>query len=357
MKSVAKAVNSIIVPLLLVASCAFVALAEETSEFEEINPCYYETDVNMIIEIASAADIAAKRQTLIQYIWGGRGFPAEKVPAEVKENVKDERYAELFNANLRRIDKITIELDCKLESVVYHFIPKESEDKLMIYHQGHRGDFVLGIDAIRVFLEKGYSVMGISMPLLGMNNQPVVNLQRFGKFHVTRHEHLKLLKNPISFFVEPVAVAVNYAGKFGYDEVNMIGISGGGWTTTLCAAIDARIKHSYPVAGTLPIYLRSDSGRDWGDYEQTLPELYTIANYPELYIMGSFGPGRKQVQILNKYDSCCFAGIKYRTYEKVVKEVVRSLGKGKFETFLDETHKEHKISEEVLKAVFKHEGL
>jgi hypothetical protein len=357
MKSTAKATNSIIFSLLLVASSTFVALADETAEFEEIDPSYYETDVNMLIEVASAVDIAARRQALIRFIWGGRGFPAEKLPAEVKENIKDERYAELFNANLRQIDRMTVGMDYKLESIIFHFIPKRSNNKLMIYHQGHRGDFVLGIDTIRVFLEKGYSVMGVSMPLLGMNNKPVVNLERFGRFHVTKHEHLKLLKNPISFFVEPIAVAINYAAKSKYDQVNMIGISGGGWTTTLYAAIDTRIKHSYPVAGSLPIYLRSDSGRDWGDFEQTLPNLYSIANYPELYVMGSFGVGRRQVQILNKYDSCCFAGTKYRTYENTVKDIVAGLAKGKFEVFLDDTHKEHKISEQVLKVVFKYEGL
>ena len=140
-------------------------------------------------------------------------------------------------------------------------------------------------------------------------------------------------------------------------QVNMIGISGGGWTTTVCAAVDTRIKHSYPVAGTLPFYLRSDSQRDWGDYEQTLPDLYNIANYLELYVLGAFGKGRAQIQLLNKYDSCCFAGIKYRTYEHTMKEMMRSLGRGKFEIFLDDSHKDHKISDESLQVVFRNEGL
>jgi hypothetical protein len=356
MKSVHRISSAVFVPLALIMSLPFMAPADEDSQFEQIDPSYYETDVNSLINFGGGGDIAAKRQALIRYIWGGKGFPAQKLPAEVREDIKDERYAELFSASLRQIDRITVNMDCGLESVIYHFIPKTPINKLIIYHQGHRGDFTLGIDTIRAFIDKGCAVMGISMPLLGMNNQPVVNLERFGKFHVTKHEHLKLLANPISFFVEPIAVAINYAGKFKYDRISMIGISGGGWTTTLYAAIDPRIKHSYPVAGSLPIYLRSDSRRDWGDYEQTLPELYRIANYLELYVMGSYGAGRRQVQILNKYDSCCFAGIKYRTYEKVVKDIV-SGHKGNFEVFLDDTHKEHKISDKALEVVFVHEGL
>ena len=346
----------LILVILIMGFCVFAA-SEEGSEFERIDEVYRETDVNSLIGIESAGDIAAKRKELVGFIWGGSGFPSEKLPGKVEKNISDDRYAELFKGSLGQIDKITVDMDYGLKSVIYHFHPKKSNNKLVVYHQGHRGDFILGINTIKAFLEKGYAVIGVSMPLLGMNNQPVVHLERFGRFHVTKHEHLKLLENPISFFVEPIAVALNYAKSYKYDQTHMTGISGGGWTTTLYAAIDPRIQHSYPVAGSLPIYLRSDSGRDWGDYEQTLPDIYKIANYPELYIMGSFGEGRGQLQILNKYDSCCFAGIKYRTYENAVRQAVKRLGRGKFEIYLDDTHKEHKISEEVLKIVFKHEGL
>ncbi len=340
---------------ILVMGFCFGAVSEEGSEFERIDEVYRETDVNSLISIESAVDIARKRNELVRFIWGPRGFPSEKLPGKVEKKIDDDRYAELFKGSLGHIDKITVDMDYELESVIYHFHPKKSNKKLIVYHQGHRGDFIKGINTIKAFLEKGYAVMGVSMPLLGMNNQPVVTLERFGRFHVTKHAHLKLLENPISFFLEPIAVALNHTQSYKYKKIHMIGISGGGWTTTLYAAIDPRILHSYPVAGSFPLYLRSDSGRDWGDYEQTLPDLYKIANYPELYIMASFGKCRRQLQILNKYDSCCFAGIKYRTYENAVSQAVKRLGTGKFEIYLDDTHKEHKISDEVLQVVFKHE--
>jgi hypothetical protein len=68
--------------------------------------------------------------------------------------------------------------------------------------------------------------------------------------------------------------------------------------------------------------------------------------------MASCGDRRKQTQILNQYDSCCFAGIKSRTYEKVVKDAVADLGKGEFRVFLDQSHKDHKISEKALSVIF-----
>ena len=116
----------------------------------------------------------------------------------------------------------------------------------------------------------------------------------------------------------------NYAElNFRYRSVAMMGISGGGWLTTLYAALDPRVRASYPVAGTLPIFLRSKAARDWGDYEQNHPDLYRIANYPELYVLGSHGEGRRQIQILNRYDDCCFAGTRSRLYEEAVREGYR----------------------------------
>jgi hypothetical protein len=124
----------------------------------------------------------------------------------------------------------------------------------------------------------------------------------------------------------------------------MVGISGGGWTTTMSAAVDTRIKKSFPVAGSLPIYLRSDSRNDWGDYEQTESNFYNTVNYLELYILGAYGAGRKQLQLLNKYDSCCYEGIKWQTYKDTVRSRIFELGLGEYDLFMDDTHKQHQIS-------------
>ena len=114
------------------------------------------------------------------------------------------------------------------------------------------------------------------------------------------------------FFVEPITVFLNYAvEEYAYDLVAMVGLSGGGWTTTLYAALDPRIARSYPVAGTLPLYLESG-----GDYEQTHPGLYALANYPELYVLGTYEGERRQIQVLNRYDPCCFGGTEYVLYEE-----------------------------------------
>ena len=125
----------------------------------------------------------------------------------------------------------------------------------------------------------------MSMPLLGMNNNPIIDLDNFGKIKFTNHKQLHFLESstfsPIKFFIEPIGVSLNYLDEyFDFDSYYMLGISGGGWTTVLFSAIDDRISQSYSVAGTYPIFMRSDS-KNIGDYEQIIPELYRITNYLE----------------------------------------------------------------------------
>jgi hypothetical protein len=324
---------------------------EDKYKFEETNPVYTETDVKSLIEINNAADITAKRDQLILYIWGKDGFPGAKLPSEIQTGIKDDRYDHMYKMNLERIDKLVIDMDYNMQSVAYLFIPKKNKNKVIIYHQGHRGDFSNGLETIETLVANEYAVLAFAMPLKGMNNKPVVNIPRFGRLKLENHEHLKMLPFPFKYFMEPMAVGLNHVLLNGYTKSYMIGISGGGWTTTLYAAIDTRIIKSFPVAGSFPIYLRSEAKRDWGDYEQTEPHLYRIANYPELYIMGAFGKGRKQYQLLNKYDACCFAGPKYQLYVGPVKAKMKKLGQGEFDVFSDDSHKEHKISKPVMDIV------
>jgi len=324
-----------------------------TSILDEIS----DSDISELIEIQDNNDIKLKKLNLVSYIWKTSTLPSS-LPDNVEKNFSDLRFENMENLN--RIEKIEVSMNyltCKdicverkfsLNSNPYLFLPEKSNSKLIIYHQGHAGSFVLGKDAISHFLNKGYSVLAFSMPLVGENNQPIIDLGRFGKINLTHHDDFELIEtsnsqSPIKFFVEPVIVALNYVDKnYNFESYYMVGISGGGWTTTLVTALDDRISKSYSVAGSLPFFLRNDV-QDLGDYEQRVVPLYKIANYLELYTMASFGEDRKHVQIFNKFDPCCFAGesalIYYDSVDLKLSELV-----GTFEIWIDDTHKEHKIS-------------
>ena len=310
-------------------------------------------DVKSLISIKSESDIFNLKNNLIDFIWKDKRFPYSKLPDSVQSNILDSRYAELNN--LKRIDQIKILMEYEVDSVSYLFIPESSNGKLIIYHQGHGGDFYRGKETIQFFLEKDFSVLAFSMPLLGMNNQPIVDIPNIGTIKLTSHEHLKFLESsnfsPIKFFMEPLTLSLNYLDReYNFSTYSMVGISGGGWTATLYPAIDDRISQSYSIAGSLPIYLRS-TPQNYGDYEQWLPELYQIANYLDLYIMSSYGENRKFVQIFNKYDPCCFSGESHKSYENLIKEAISQLNQGYFEIYIDDTHKKHQISEYALEII------
>ena len=317
-----------------------------------------QADVGSLIKINSELDIDQKRNLLTEFFWNVGSFHRvtyNTQPPEVEYDISDSNYSDF--QNLKRIDRLTVEMEYGINSISYLFIPKQSNEKLILYHQGHGGDFILGKDTIQFFLDRNFTVVAMAMPLLGMNNQPIVEIDGLGEMKLTSHKKLRLLEannfNPMKLFLDPIQINLNFLDKeYNFKRYSMIGLSGGGWTTVVYSAIDERISDSFSVGGSIPFYLRVDS-RDMGDYEQTNIELYKNVNYLELYVLGAYGDGRQHVQIFNKNDPCCFSGDGNETYEFVIKDRISQLGKGDFQIFIDDSHKEHKISENVLGIILK----
>jgi hypothetical protein len=315
-----------------------------------------QVNVDSLIKIDSKSDIDQKRDFLTEFFWDVGSFQRikDKSPSpEVETDISDSNYKDF--QNLKRIDRLTVEMEYGINSISYLFIPEQSNEKLILYHQGHSGDFLLGKDTIQFFLDRNFTVIAFSMPLLGMNSQPVVEIDGLGEMKLISHNQLRLLEannfNPMKLFLDPIQINLNFLdNEYNFKQYSMIGLSGGGWTTVVYSAIDERISNSFSVGGSTPFYLRIDS-RDMGDYEQTNIELYQDVNYLELYILGAYGDGRKHIQIFNKNDSCCFSGNGYETYEFVIKDKMLQLGKGNFQILIDDTHNEHKISDHMLNLV------
>jgi hypothetical protein len=173
----------------------------------------------------------------------------------------------------------------------------------------------------------------------------------------------------MKWFLESTAVSLNYlksrsaADSFPtYRSFHMTGLSGGGWTTTVYAAIDPTIRVSVPVAGTIPLYLRARGSV--GDREQTDPAFYRLAGYPDLYLMGAHGPGRSQVQVLNRRDDCCFgeaqhdpqtAGVSYEDamheYAARVQAAAKEISDTTYRLEIDETAPAHTVSQHAIEDV------
>lgn len=282
---------------------------------------------------------------------GGEGFPANALPTRIETNIRHERVPA---HEAKSIDRLRIEMEHGIDSITYLYYPNSPSGKLVIYQQGHASDSVHDVEVVRFFLRRGHHVLSLHMPLQHDNRRPIIFMERFGWLRLRKHDQFRFLEtdelNPIKFFLEPVALSLNYAiQNHKFSTIAIVGISGGGWTASVYAAIDDRVTQSYPVAGTAPMYMRFGIAEsNWGDYEQTHPKLHAIATELEMYVLASHGKSRQQIQVFNKYDPCCFSGISFRTYEGAVEKKVKLLGAGKFGVWLDDTHYEHKISKVIL---------
>ena len=342
----------------------------------EDNQFIIQADLDSLIKIDDELDIIQKRNNLIEFFWNGgwnleyqkmylhdsvtlsslHSLQYSKELPEVQHDIPDYNNFQ----NLKRIDKLTVEMEYEVNSISYLFIPEQSNQKLILYHHGHDEDFLLGKNTIQFFLDKNFTVLAMTMPLVGMNNQPIVEIDGLGEMKLISHNQFGLLKeknfNPMKFFVHPIQINLNFLEKeHGFKRYSIIGLSGGGWTAVVYSAIEDRISDSFSVAGSIPFYLRV-SERDIGDYEQTNIDLYEITNYLELYVLSAYGYDRKHIQVFNKNDPCCYPGIGYESYEFFIKDKLLQLGKGNFQIFIDDTHTEHKISNTALEYIAKNIG-
>ena len=328
------------------------ALAPKLAEVLALPPPVLVDD--RAITVTSEATAKLKREQIISFIWGNAGFPRTRPAATERhapspiQNLK----------NLKSLETLTIQMDAGQQNTTHHFVPIKGNGQLMVLQHGHACTFDDAADpkgtgmahVIDTLLGAGYGVLAAYMPHL-----------RPGDCRTLPHADLFTLKlqsgHALKFFLEPVAISLNSL-RSRYKKVHMAGLSGGGWTTTLYAAIDPTIASSFPIAGSIPLYLRT--GASVGDQEQYLAPFYQIAGYGDLYVLGAWG--RRQVQILNRRDDCCFgerqhdaaiSGLAYepayRVYERAVQQALGS--HGEFHLEIDESAPRHMISPEAAKAI------
>ena len=332
-----------------------------------------ESDVGMFslpqtIAISTGSDIIKKRNSLIDLIWGNEGFPLNKKPIQVDENINEFRWLYYEGGNIspycKQINRYTIPMELGFVSYAYHFKPEYPIDEFFIIQQGHN-QYLFGDKqrfVVEELLSMGYDVIGLWMPCFGYNFSPILydtegELINFGYGSSQSHNSFTLLfesgimseGTPLKYFLEPVCVSINYIQEyFRPKHLYMLGLSGGGWTTDVYAAIDERIEMSFPVAGTSPSFLWNVNNGG-GDYEQEYPDLNHIANQMERYIMATSG-GRKQLLCFNKYDNCCFYGDNHELYRSEIQDYAGSIPKGYFDIFVDNCNV-HSISTESFKKI------
>lgn len=216
---------------------------------------------------------------------------------------------------------------------------------LMVHHGGHGVAFADGpypaspgvLQFIQRLAAANCDIVLISMPMDGDNDifrdgASVPHTNADGSYHSPHDDFFTVpsLQLPVGMglriFLEPVIGAIDYAlAQRSYTLTAMSGLSGGGWTTTVVAALDPRIQRSYAVAGSTPILQRTN---DVGDIEQQLPAIYPGIDYHDLYLMAVADPGRRAMVLHNDNDSCCFQGERVRLYAPELEDYAAQNGFG-----------------------------
>ena len=314
------------------------------------------------ITLSSPADVDSRRAQLIRFIWGPGGFPTD-----VSELMPEGPSPIAGLENLARVEHLQTPMaGSPVGTVVvssYHFIPVHSRNRLVVVHYGHTCSVNFNAEGdglkptIKALLMDGYGVLASLMPFSEGQCQYKHDML-FGSLQDESNR-------PWHYFFEPLAKSLNYIARQypAYRDFSMVGLSGGGWATTLYAAIDPRIRTSFPVAGSIPLYMYSANYQT--DAEQSRADLYSQAGYPDLYLLGSVGRGRRQIQVLNHSDRCCFGARQHvrhlphvssdfdsavRGYETRVQSALTKLGTGSFRVVIFDIDG-HLIPEDVLRNV------
>lgn len=375
-----RSARSTIVLALLAVGCS--ALTPQSS-LAQTFPSLEGFDPSGLVRFSNLEQAETRRKKLVQYIWPA-GLPISTLPERQASSrqVYDEDLAGIDAQATSSVERLIATVEpYGFHSTMYLLHPtvqNANGRRLLIVHSGHRRDGPLdaGIETtVNHFLKSGFRLLVVDMPLVGWNRDARIRVAQADKSididargtrgHNEIFARLAAAKvrdgEAFRLFLEPIVQGVNHFRRRNAEngEVSMIGLSGGGWATHMAAAVDKRIRFSFPVAGAYPLYARRLTRGSWGDAEQNHPPLYGerdddgdgvtetatgVASWLEIFALGGIGPNRLQVQILNLEDPCCFSTEIYKSYEPLVAKVVQACQQGGFQVKSDRTHKRHVIS-------------
>ena len=197
---------------------------------------------------------------------------------------------------------------------------------LLIYHQGHAGSpysfpyfeklkthiFAQGCDVLALsMIGRGFNQGPVSFPatmngeLVHLDAKEASKHESYASYHDPNHP----LLSPLSLFLTGNHAIIGHVSRR-YPQVKMVGISGGGWQTTLTSALFTDIDESYSFAGTLPLDFRA-AKKNKGDFEQVGASLWNQYDYWHFYWLATYDSNQEQTrthhQLFNANDTCCFS--------------------------------------------------
>ncbi len=277
---------------------------------------------------------------------------------------------DLVKISTEAIDDRQTEISAKLYGINTRAIlskAPESASCLRVYMQGHGGD-PFGFkyhEALRDSSnEAGCDFLSMSMVGIGLNTGAVEfpsgkypgqktrlnwrEAHRHGNFFLY-HDNTMPERDALSLFLSPHYYTIKSVMD-NYDEVSLLGLSGGGWYTTWMATLIPQVDYAIVYAGSLPMIYRTTE-KFFGDYEEMASPTYSDVDYWQLYFLASqtadAGAKRKLFFVFNDQDPCCFMEPAASHFKSVAKEVYDD----NVEVIVDQ-HTSHEMKVSVVQAIW-----
>jgi hypothetical protein len=191
---------------------------------------------------------------------------------------------------------------------------KTSTDKLVIYNGGHYEnpyDYDYFIQLKDELKAKSYDLLSLSVTGNGYNANTKINFPNYvegsdprsHKSYSTFYDENFPNKKPLSIMLSGnYYLTKNIIENNDYKEIHMIGLSGGGWYTTILSGLITKIKNSYSVAGPLPVmfmvFNKFEAG--WEEFESSLSQNI---DYHYLYRLATLDEKGKPTIIIDNWNS------------------------------------------------------
>lgn len=220
----------------------------------------------------------------------------------------DNIYA-ISSPNLVRIDRYTWHVATNVTVFAYHYVQRLASKYLAISHEGH-SFFNLPNHEYHAnrLLNLGWNVVLVQMPQVFSNPADHTTVVGHNSWCFPAE-----VNDPgfVRTFFKPTFLAKNYLkATYGYTKFAMIGISGGGWTSSWIAAMDPDFTVSFCIAGNAPF------GSPW-------PNPGGALDYEQLALDGYQGfPGRPVYKLLplNNLDLFAMAADNARLFRLIYVE-------------------------------------
>lgn len=201
-------------------------------------------------------------------------------------------------------------------------------------------------------LREGFHVLGGSMSMVGFNTAGLGGSEAYSTGAVVDHNFAAVEAASVSGlrpFVDGALSAIEYArGLLSPATIDVVGLSGGGWTATMLAALDPRLRKSISVYGGAPWWLRSAIGSSAaGDWEQLaarswVPALRGLEE--AAYVAGASEHGRKRITVMGLTEGVFPVGSHLERVERMRRWVDGHVPAGQHRLVLDATPTAHDIS-------------